>query len=102
MLLYQVTVMIQHPREAEWRTWMIDQHIQDVLDTGYFEEATIYKQLQPPPPEGSTTYCISYRCPSQDALEDYLNDAAPALQKDHTDRFQGHFSASRVILETIS
>lgn len=101
MLVYQVTVTIQHQREDEWRTWMQREHIQDVLDTGYFTSATMHKQQQPPPPDGSTTYCISYLCPSQRELDAYLTEAAPALQQDHISRFEGDFTASRVIMETL-
>lgn len=98
MVLYSVTVSIAHSHEQEWQQWMREAHIPDVLKTGYFLKARMSKQLEPAPPEAHTSYQIVYECASLEDLEAYQEKAAPALQADHTERYQGHFQASRVIL----
>ena len=99
-IIYHVTVSIARAREDEWRQWMREAHIPDVLNAGYFRSASMQRQLEPPPPEGSNTYHIRYECASLADLQAYQREAAPALQAEHTTKFQGDFTASRVIAET--
>jgi len=40
MILYNVTVKIMKPLEAEWLKWMKEVHIPDVINTGLFGEGT--------------------------------------------------------------
>lgn len=101
MILYRVAVSIQHSREAEWRQWMQEVHIPDVLHTGHFVQATFCSVLEPDAPEGHANYSITYACNSLEALRTYQRDCAAALQADHTEKFKGFFSATRTILEEI-
>ena len=97
MIIYSVTVTIETAIEPDWLDWMRRVHISDVLRTGCFGEARIYKVVEPASDE--PTYVIQYRCSSIAEYERYRTDFAPALQKEHSDRFSGRFRASRQILE---
>jgi len=68
-----------------------------VLRTGCFEGATVYRLVEPKGDE--PTYVIQYRCSAVEEYRRYRDDFAPALQKEHSDRFSGRFCASRQILE---
>jgi len=100
MIIYSVTIAIQAGIETEWVEWMNKVHVPDVLQTGCFEECKFYRVL------GSTddelTYLLQYRCPSLDEYHRYRDNFAPALQKDHTERFAGKFRGSRQVLEEIA
>ena len=97
MILYSVTITIQARIEAEWFDWMKQVHIPDVLRTGCFLECRIYKVVDP---EGNEpTYVLQYQCRSIEEYQRYRDNFAPALQKDHSDRFAGRFRASRQLLE---
>jgi len=85
--------------EREWLDWMRRVHVLDVLKTGCFTEATVYKMVEPKGDE--PTYVIQYRCPSMEEYQRYRDRFAPALQKEHSDRFSGRFRASRQILEEV-
>jgi hypothetical protein len=51
-------------------------------------------------PEGDEPiYVLQYECRSLQAYHHYRDNFAPALQKDHTDRFAGRFRGSRQELE---
>src|ERR1041385_3338467 len=99
MILYSVAVTIEAAIEGEWLDWMQRVHVPDVVATGCFEEATIYRLSEPKSDE--PTYVIQYRCSSMQEYQRYRDDFASALQKEHSSRFNGHFRASRQILVEI-
>jgi hypothetical protein len=45
---------------------------------------------------------MQYRCQSLEDYHRYRETFAPALQKEHTDKFSGRFTASRLILEEVN
>jgi Domain of unknown function (DUF4286) len=100
MIIYSVTVVIDAAIEREWSDWMRKVHVPDVIRTGCFTEATIYKATEPKSNEH--TYVIQYRSASMEEYQRYHNHFAPALQKEHSDRFGGRFRASRQILEDVT
>ena len=99
MIIYSVSVTVSESIENEWRQWMTDVHIPDLLQTGCFLEAHFCKLLDAT--EHEATYVIQYHCRSPADYERYRDNFAPALQKDHTDRFAGRFRASRQLLEEV-
>jgi hypothetical protein len=101
MIIYSVTVSIDNEVREEWLSWMKTTHIPDVMATGYFSEYAIQQLLFPKPQAGTTTFNIQYLCESMEAYEAYQAKAAPALQKDHTQRYKERFVAFRSILKRI-
>jgi hypothetical protein len=97
MIQYNVTVIIEPDVHDEWLKWMKESHIPDVLETGCFIENKIARLLSPI--DGNLTYSIQYTCASMTEFENYQNNFAPALQKDHTSRFEGKFVAFRTVLQ---
>ena len=59
MIIYSVTVTIEAAIESEWLDWMRQVHVPDVLRTGCFAEATIYKLIEPK--SDDPTYVIQPR-----------------------------------------
>jgi hypothetical protein len=100
MIIYSVTIAIQSSVEAEWADWMNKVHVPDVLRTGCFTECRIYKVLGPES-EGPN-YVMQYQCRSVEEYHRYRDNFAPALQKEHSDRFAGKFRGSRQLLEELA
>jgi hypothetical protein len=100
MIIYSVSITLQPSVESEWLEWMRSVHIPDVLRTGCFVQCHIYKVAEQAADEPS--YVMQYRCASLADYQRYRDNFAPALQKDHTDRFSGRFRASRQILEEVT
>ena len=100
MIIYSVTINIQAGIEAEWVEWMKKVHVPDVLRTGCFSEGRIHKVLGSESDE--PVYVMQYYCRSVEEYHRYRDNFAPALQKDHTDRFAGKFRGSRQLLEQIA
>ena len=97
MIIYSVTIIIQAGIESEWVDWMNRVHVPDVLRTGCFSECRTYKVLGS---EGDEpVYVMQYHCRSVEEYHRYRDNFAPALQKEHSDRFSGRFRGSRQLLE---
>ena len=100
MIIYSVTITIQAGIEAEWTEWMNKVHIPDVLRTGCFSECRMFKVLESGGDE--PVYVMRYQCGSLELYQRYRDNFAPALQKEHTERFAGRFHGSRQLLEEIA
>ena len=75
-------------------------HVPGVLRTGCFSKCRFYKVLGS---EGDElTYVLQYRCRSFEEYHRYRDNFAPALQKEHSDRFSGRFRGSRQLLEEVA
>ena len=99
MILYNVTVSIDPSAHLEWLDWMRSKHIPAVMETGCFLESRISRVHGEE--EGGLTFAITYLCPSDEVLQKYEKEHAPALQKDHASKFQGKFAAFRTTLSVI-
>lgn len=98
MIIYNVTVKIDHEVHDDWYQWMKEVHIPEVMATGYFVKSQMCKLLHLDESDG-ITYAIQYYCESMDQLQEYHRLQAPALQKKHTDKFKEKYVAFRTIME---
>ncbi len=101
MILYNVTINIDESVHLEWVEWMKSKHIPDVLDTGCFSGYKFLKLLNEQEGAEGITYCVQYFCQDMKTLHKYIAHHAPALQNEHTTKYQGKFVAFRTLLETI-
>ena len=100
MIIYSVTITIERSIESEWVDWMNRVHIPDVLRTNCFTECRTYKAVGS---EGEDpVYVLQYQCRSIEEYHRYRDNFAPALQKEHSDRFAGRFRGSRQLLEEVA
>jgi hypothetical protein len=98
MILYNVTVKVDFEIHDEWIKWMKEVHIPEVLATGYFVENKVYRLMEEISNDG-ITYAIQYTCKNMSDYITYQEKHAPALQKDHYDRYKDKFVAFRTLLK---
>ena len=99
MILYNVTINIDHDVHDEWLQWMKSKHIPDVLNTGLFIENRICRILAEE--EGGKSYSIQYLLKNMADYNTYQDEYAASLQLEHTQKFEGKFVAFRTILEVV-
>ncbi len=99
MILYNVTINIDHDVHDEWLQWMKSKHIPDVLNTGLFIENRICRILAEE--EGGKSYSIQYLLKNMADYNTYQDEYAANLQLEHTQKFEGKFVAFRTILEVV-
>lgn len=97
MIVYNVTLKIDHDIHEEWLQWMKAVHIPDVMKTGYFLGNKIFKVMIDE--VDGVTYSVQYNCHSLKDLEEYRERYASALQAEHSKKFAGKFVAFRTLLE---
>lgn len=100
MIIYNVTVNINHDVHDEWLQWMKEVHIPDVLNTGMFVESKMLRLLGDDD-SGGTTYAIQYTLNTMQDYERYQKEFAPSLQKEVADKYKDKFVAFRTLLETV-
>lgn len=99
MLVYNVTVKVDHQIADEWLEWMRTIHIPNVLATGAFNKCRLSK-LDMKEDDG-VTYVFQYDCFSEDDLNRYMIHDAPTLQKEVIDKYATRFVAFRTILNVV-
>ncbi|HAA13943.1 MAG TPA: DUF4286 domain-containing protein [Cytophagales bacterium] len=99
MILYNVTVSVDRDIEQEWLAWMRSNHILDVINTGMFQTAKVYKLLNVQ--DEGATYAVQYFTDSLEKIEIYQRDYAKALQAEVTERYRDKFVAFRTLMEEV-
>jgi hypothetical protein len=100
MIIYNVTINIDHSVHHEWLNWMKEVHIPEVMRTGLFVENRMLKVLGDED-SGGVTYSVQYTCRSMDDYKKYEEEYAPALRAKNNARYQDKFVAFRTLLETV-
>ncbi len=97
MYIYNVTINIDDAVHDQWKTWMIETHIPDVLNTGLFLSNRFCKVLVDE--ESGQTYSSQYLVKDLETYHLYQEMYAPALQQEHNAKFGGKFVAFRTLLK---
>ncbi|MBC8047719.1 MAG: DUF4286 family protein [Fimbriimonadaceae bacterium] len=100
MYIYNVSVKVETHKADEWLAWMKQKHIPDVMATGFFTEYRMSRLLDDGDLDG-ITFVMQYVC---NTLDDYLNyktQFAPALQKEHSEKFASDVVAFRTVMEIL-
>ena len=99
MYIYNVTLNLEDSAAEEWIAWMKNVHIPDVMATGMFLNYRFSRVMVEE--ESGKTYSIQYMVKDLETLKLYEEMYAPKLQKEHQDKFNGHFVAFRTMLEIV-
>ena len=100
MLIYNVTVKVDNVVHDDWKQWMEQVHIPDVMATGYFESYLFSRVISLEDQDG-VTYSIQYRVPDMASLHKYRVQEAPRLMADHQKRYAEKCLAFRSILDVV-
>jgi hypothetical protein len=100
MLLYNVTVTVDVDVHQDWARWMRDTHIPDVMSTQMFVSYRMSRLLGHEHTD-SEIYTIQYMVKDSAHLMRYQQDFAPALQRDHRERYDGKFAVFRTVMEIV-
>ena len=100
MMLFNETVGVDRDIEQEWLQWMKEKHIPEVLKTGMFKSAKIYKVLHDQD-DGSISYSVQYFAETIDHVQQFLEVFAPVLVAEHRKKFLNKHVAFRTLLEEV-
>lgn len=94
MYIYAVSVHVQAGSEKEWQEWMQRVHIPDVLKTGCFRNARLFRVEQNENADGSV-FSVQYTYDQKSDFERYEREFAEKLRKEHTEKFGNRCHAFR-------
>ena len=100
MVLYNVTIKVEHDSAADWVKWMKEEHIPELMATGLFADAKLF-QLREVDEEDGLTYAAQYFCSSMNEYNSYIENHAEAMRAKGLARFAGKFVAFRSVMETV-
>jgi len=100
MIIYNVTINIDESVHDQWLSWMMDEHIPAVIDTGKFIKAKMVKVLVVEEMGGST-YSVQYFAENHDKLQAYYKEDAPRLREEGARLFGDKMLAFRTELELL-
>jgi hypothetical protein len=101
MFVYSVLVTIKKEIENEWREFMLNKHLRDVLNTRCFTSYKMLRELSETENDEYVNYRIDYNLVSKDKMDNYISDYSKELRDDVVKIFDGKFTATRTFSEVI-
>ncbi|MGB2085540.1 MAG: DUF4286 family protein [Flavobacteriaceae bacterium] len=100
MFVYNVTTHVEPSIEQQWLQWMQNEHLPEMLQTGHFSQAKLYRVVTEQD-QGGISYATQYSCESRKNYTDYLKQNATQLQQQAHERFGNKILSFRTELEQI-
>ena len=101
MILYNITIAIDPSVEEEWRQWLREEHIPEVMETGKFTDYGLFRVVASGEGEDLTSYDMKFYAESMNELELYASTHAPELQQKMNQRWPDKLATFKTILESI-
>ena len=71
--IYNVTVAVDSTVEAQWKEWMLNTHIPEVMETGMFK-SYLFTEVFPEQEQEHPSYSIQYRASDLESIKLYMHD----------------------------
>jgi hypothetical protein len=100
MLVYNVTVKVDHSISNDWLNWLKEEHIPDIIHTGCFIHATVLRLLEVDETEGPT-YAVQYHAESKALYNRYIDKFSDDMRKKSMDKWGNKFIAFRSVMQVV-
>lgn len=101
MIIYNVTVKVNHSIAESWIKWLKEEHIPDIINTGCFSHATILHLIEAGDEEG-ITYAIQYHTASKALYTRYIENFADEMRKRSINKWGDNFIAFRTVMQVVN
>ena len=100
MIVYNVTIKVDQSITANWLTWLKEEHIPEIINTGCFTHAGIFRLLEVDDTEGCT-YIVQYHAASDVLFNQYIEKFSERIRKKGTDKWGNQFIAFRTVMQVV-
>lgn len=100
MIVYNVTIKVEHSIADAWLSWLREEHIPGIIGTGCFTEATILQLLETDESDG-ITYAVQYLANSKALYNRYIREHADEMRKKATEKWGNKFIAFRSVMQVV-
>ena len=101
MIIYNVTTKVNTSVHHEWLSWLKQEHIPDIINTGCFTSANILRLLETDDIDGPT-YAIQYFAESKALYNIYIEKYAGHFRQKSFDKWGNQFIAFRSLMEVVN
>ncbi len=101
MIVYNVTIKVDESIAADWITWLNEDHIPAVVNTGCFTHANVMRLLEVDDAEGPT-YAVQYFTENLAQYQHYIDKHAALMRQMSFDKWGNKFIAFRSVMEVVN
>ena len=100
MIIYNVTIKVEHSIAAAWLSWLKSEHIPDIIATGCFTHGIILHLLEADDTEG-INYAVQYHAESKTLYDRYMEQFSDGMRKKGVDKWGNKFIAFRSVMQLV-
>jgi Domain of unknown function (DUF4286) len=100
MIIYNVTIKVDHSIADAWLSWLREEHIPEVIGTGCFTDARILRLMEVDESDG-ITYAVQYHAESKALYNRYIKDYAAGMRNKSTEKWGEKFVAFRSVMQIV-
>ena len=100
MILYNVTSKVDWSIHEEWVQWMLKEHFPEMLETGCFTNARLFRLLETDEQDGPT-YAAQYFAGNKGDYDRYIKEHAPAVRKKYSNKWGDRVASFRTLMQVI-
>lgn len=101
MIIYNITIKVDHAIASDWLRWLQAVHIPEVMATGCFKKYQLVRLMDLDETEGPG-FAIQYYAEDYTSYQRYLIDYAEGLRQKSFDLWGNRFIAFRTVMEVIN
>lgn len=101
MIIYNVTSKIDSSIAKNWLHWMLNEHLPEIMNTGYFTNYQIAKLINVDELDGPT-YAIQYHANSINDYNKYINEFATPLRQKTQQLWGDKCISIRTLMEVVN
>jgi len=101
MIIYNVTIKVEHGTADKWLAWMKEEHLNDMMNTGLFSDYRLCRLMEQDESDG-ISFVVQYHSDSVENYESYIKEHAPQMRKKGLDKFADKMVAFRTVMEVIN
>ncbi len=101
MIVYNVTIKVDKTIANDWLSWLKEEHIADVLQTGCFHDAKILRLMEVDETDGPT-FAIQYFAESKSLYNQYIQNHAAGLRDKSFAKWGDKFIAFRSVMQVVN
>jgi Domain of unknown function (DUF4286) len=100
MIVYNITMKVNHDIVNEWIEWQKQEHIPEIMATKMFDDYKMYRLLEHDDEEGST-FTVQYFASSIEKYHEYISSFAPALRDKAFAKWGNQFTGFRSVMKLV-
>lgn len=100
MLIYNITIKVDHTIAHKWVQWMKEDHIPAILQTEKFTGSNFSKLLDVDETEG-LTYVVQFFAKNKNDYDQYIREFSAQLRNEAMEKWGAGFISFRSLMEEV-